>query len=1130
MCTRLPLVDVFFVHVSVCLPRTFERVCHINSSLSTLSPSPLSLSHLYIRRLRDFIFHPYFFAFLKSKSLNRHPAITLNLNGTMSASEPLHDVVADNDPLQVHTAPSSIPAAGEPKDPDKPDVSNVDGQPVESVQSKWYHRLNPLRLQKIPPVPTERSTTPEYGASFLSVITFEWMSPLMRTGYLRPLVLQDIWTVSPDRKVDTLSDKLEAALKKRMASGTKNALFWALHDTFKFEFYIGGGCQLLSSLLLVFNPYLTRYLIEFATTAYVAKQTGQPAPHIGKGMGMVIGMTCMQQLGSFCSNQFMYRGHLVGGQVRAVLISHIFDKSMKLSSRAKAGCPAESTATNCQETTQDITPMTEEKDQAEKSNADAGESCGWSDSRITTLMSIDVERINSACGLFHMIWTAPISIIVILVLLVVNIGYSCLAGFALVLIGIPCLGIAMRSLAKIREKANMITDQRVCLTQEIIRDVRFVKYFGWESSFLGRLKEIRANEIRIIRGFFTLRNVIFAVTVSIPVFVPMLSFITYFLTKHTLNPSLVFSSVALFNSLRVPLNFLPTVISQATDARTALSRIQGFLFAEERKEDIEWDDKLEAAVEVEHASFTWERVPREAKKAEKPASCNETKSKPILNENPTIDVIPMDSLKLSDTALGIEPFKLNNITFRAGRNELLAVIGTVGCGKSSLLSALAGDMRLTDGTVRLSTTRSFCPQYAWVQNTSVRNNILFGKEYDETWYNEVIDACALTPDFKILPNGDLTEIGERGITVSGGQKQRMNIARAIYSNAELVLMDDPLSAVDAHVGRHIMDKAICGLLKGRCRILATHQVHVLGRCHRIIVMDEGRICAVDTFDNLMRDNETFRRLVSTSRQDIQEEENSQTDKVAHDGADNQTDFKKAMSAEPAAALMQEEEKATASVSWNVWKAYIQATGSFLNTLIIAILLSFNSGSSILTNLWLSFWSSDRYPNLSNEQYIGIYVGLGGIVSVLMFTYSNYVSTCGTNASKHMFQQAMSRVLRAPMGFFDTTPLGRITNRFSKDSQVMDNELAEAIRMLGITIGLILSVMILATVFYYYVNILSLSVSRLFLIGYLLTYLVCHCDGSVDHRFHSLHRLSQSIRPRVDTLRSNLTVNSLCQVR
>ncbi|KAJ5480698.1 hypothetical protein N7539_006592 [Penicillium diatomitis] len=968
-------------------------------------------------------------------------------------------VIVNNEKLQADNSASSRSASA-----DEAKVPGVTLQPPKT-KKKWNQRLNPLRWQAPPPVPDERTPSREYGASFLSKVTFQWMSPLMKVGYLRPLDLQDIWTVNPDRAVDVLSERLDAALQNRIARGTKRSLVWALYDTFRFEFLLGAVCQIISSLLLVFAPYLTRYLIAYATDAYVAQQTGRPEPAIGRGMGFAVGITVMQATQSLCTNQFLYRGQMVGGQIRAVLISQIFNKAMKLSGRAKAGGQASDAELKALQATKESLMKQDGKTKqpdtkpsvAGATGGVAGDGRGWSNGRIVALMSIDVDRINLAMGMFHLIWAAPVMLIVTLVLLLVNLGYSCLSGYALLVFGMPFLTYAVRFLIKRRRNINKITDQRVSLTQEILQAVRFVKFFGWESSFLGRLKDLRRREISSIQTLLAVRNAILSVSMSIPVFASMLAFITYALTNHDLNPARVFSSLALFNSLRLPLNMMPLVLGQVTDAWTALNRIQEFLDAEDQKEDIEKVETMSNAIEIEDASFTWERLPTDEKEGEasqkKGAKHSEVKA-----------LTSPDEKQDAETAV-LEPFRLKNINLEVGRNELLAVIGTVGCGKSSLLSALAGDMRVTEGKIRMSTTRSFCPQYAWIQNATVRNNILFGKDYDESWYEQVIDACALTPDLEILPNGDSTEIGERGITVSGGQKQRLNIARAIYFNAELVLMDDPLSAVDAHVGRHIMDKAICGLLKDRCRILATHQLHVLNRCDRIVVMDEGRIHAVDTFDNLMRDNELFQRLMLSSKQDDSKEEKDEAE-IAEDvigEPEGKTLPKKTSPARLAGpALMQQEERATASVGWSVWKAYVRASGSYFNAVAIVILLCLANVANIWTSLWLSYWTSNKYPNLSMGQYIGVYAGLGASHDA---------------ATRH---DACSSSPHVP--FFDTTPLGRITNRFSKDIQVMDNELSDVMRIYALTMTMIISVMILIIVFFYYFVIALAPLFVLFLLA------------------------------------------------
>ncbi|PGH17822.1 hypothetical protein AJ80_04644 [Polytolypa hystricis UAMH7299] len=955
----------------------------------------------------------------------------------------------------------------------KEEDSNEQGKdatvPQARCHARWYRRLNPLRLRKIPPVPTERTVSREYTAGFFSRITFQWMAPLM---------MANIWLVNPDRKLEIISDRLSSAFERRIARGDRYPLLWALYDAFKFEFWLGGMCQLLSSLLQVFTPYTTRYLIAFASDAYFATRGNMPGPAVGKGIGIVIGISCMQILQSLSQSQFFYRGMIVGGQSRAALIDMIFAKVLKLSTRAKAGGKAILDGQTQQKATEELQKARDgllksifDRKGSQKSGPrvtpDAaagisGDGTGWGNGRIVALMSIDTDRVDKAFGMFHLVWTSPILLIVALILLLVNISYSALSGYALLVLGVPLLTRAIRSLIRRRRVINKVTDQRVSLTQEILQAVRFVKFFGWESSFLERLKDIRGREIKAIQVVMSIRNAILSVSMALPVFASLLAFVTFSLSNHALDPALIFSSLALFNALRMPLNMLPLVIGQVTDAWTAVARIQEFLLAEEKEEDIKMDKNLPDAVEVDHASFTWERLPSNPQEESKKKHGH----KHVRSPEPSGQVGDgQTSSGHSGTLTPVEPFKLTDLNFSAGRNELLAVIGTVGCGKTSLLAALAGDMRLTNGKVAIGTSRAFCPQYAWIQNATVKENILFGKEYDEVWYNKVIDACALRPDFNMLPAGDGTEIGERGITVSGGQKQRLNIARAIYFDADLVLMDDPLSAVDAHVGRHIMDNAICGLLKDKCRILATHQLHVLSRCDRIILMHEGRVHSIDTFDNLMKDSEVFQKLMATTAQEEDSAPKKSDDEIEDQGPTESGDGKP-KAKKPAAALMQQEERAVDSVDWGVWRAYISAFGSIIVFPLIVLLLLLVNGASIMTSLWLSYWTSNKYA-ISQGQYIGIYAGLATLQVVLMFTYSTILSTGGTNASKAMLQKAMTRVLRAPMSFFDTTPLGRITNRFSKDINMMDNELIDAMRIYYLTLTMIISVMVLIIVFYHY---------------------------------------------------------------
>lgn len=465
-----------------------------------------------------------------------------------------------------------------------------------------------------------------------------------------------------------------------------------------------------------------------------------------------------------------------------------------------------------------------------------------------------------------------------------------------------------------------------------------------------------------------------------PVFASMLAFITYALTNHGLDPARIFSSLALFNSLRMPLNFLPIVIAQTVDALVSLRRVQEYLLSEEASDDVEWDMKGENAIDVKDADFTWERLAtsveeakanaaakklrdtkqKEDRKAELKADMkekNQTKITTAGSGETTPDVRPStagsDSLDSTSTLKDQQPFHLENINISIGRNELIAVVGGVASGKSSLLAALAGDMRRTKGELKLGASRAFCPQYAWIQNATVKENVIFGKEFKREWYAKVIEACALGPDLEMLPHGDNTEIGERGITVSGGQKQRLNIARAVYFDADIVLLDDPLSAVDAHVGRHLFDNAICGLLKDKCRILATHQLHVLSRCDRIIWMEDGHIQAFDSYKNLMETNPAFLSMIGSNAMEEAVEKDDE-DEIESEKKDSKKIKRKGK------GLMQAEERSINSVPWSVYADYFKASGSIAYAPMVILLLILAQGANISTSLWLSWWTSNKW--------------------------------------------------------------------------------------------------------------------------------------------------------------------------
>ena len=822
-----------------------------------------------------------------------------------------------------------------------------------------------------------------------------------------------------------------------------------------------------------------RYLIQFAVEAYEATKTGSPGPPIGRGVAISFGLALMQVVGSLSMNQYVYRGMMVGGQARAGLIGMIISKSLRISGRARAG------GTTSRNTLNDATITADEQERSgkmeEKRKGD-GEGVGWPNGKVVNLMGTDSYRVDQAASWLHILWSSLIQITLALVLLLINISVSALAGFALLVLGIPILSWVVKVLAARRRAMNQITDSRVALTQEILMGVRFVKFFAWEKSFLARLADLREKEIRAVQFLLGVRSGINAVGMSMPALASMLAFITYSFTDNRLNPAEIFSSLALFNALRLSINIIPIAIAQTIDAWVSIQRLQEYLLAEETKDDAIIGDNPDLSVEVSDGNFTWEKVQAREKhnfgkiKARLKQESQRRRGK---CDDTTREVAGETDPDDAEGNHAMAPFALKNINLAVGHRELIAIVGGVGSGKSSLLAALAGEMRKTSGTVKRGPRVAYCPQHAWIQNASVRENIVFGLEFKESWYADVVDACALQQDLDMLPNGDQTEIGERGITVSGGQKQRLNIARAIYFDADIVLLDDPLSAVDPHVGRHLFDKAICGLMKDKCRILVTHQLHVINKVDRVVWMEDGHIEAVGSFEELMGTNMGFSKMMGEIAIETEEE-----DRDGEVDEPKENNFGGRGNGAPAKALMQEEERPVKSVPWKVYGAYIKASGSYLNAPAVIGLLVIAQASSIITTLWLGWWVSDMY-GFSRGTYAVIFAALGIVQSLLMFAFAYSLTIAGTRSSKALMHKAMESTLRAPVSFFDTTPTGRILNRFSKDVDVMDNNLTDAMRMYFFTLATITSVFILIIVYFHYfaIALFPLAIGFVFTISY-----------------------------------------------
>ena len=412
----------------------------------------------------------------------------------------------------------------------------------------------------------------------------------------------------------------------------------------------------------------------------------------------------------------------------------------------------------------------------------------------------------------------------------------------------------------------------------------------------------------------------------------------------------------------------------------------------------------------------------------------------------------------------------------------MAVVGLVGAGKTSLLSALLGEMETLSGSVRLSGSRAYVAQQAWIQNLTLRDNILFGLPYDPERFAEAVATCGLEPDLKLLAAGDRTEIGENGINLSGGQKQRVALARAVYRRADLYLLDDPLAALDAHVGREVFNRVIGpgGVLAGTTRVLVTHNVAVLKHVDTILVMVEGRVGESGSYTELVNSSGPFSEFLAQYGSEFEEreaeegghlphrvdlhrsvsetydEENvtetmrtfhrSQVRKVSFQAPDHSgpetteaEDEKEVVSlAGDTTRLTEDEEALTGQVKWSVYLRYIRAIGLPVFTFNFFMYFAtemFRSGYNIV----LARWSDDPDSGEAGvrDAYMAWYGGLGALQAVSCYAKEVILFLACAKASRIIHEKLLSRVMHSPMAFFDTNPTGRILNRFSSDVDTVD---------------------------------------------------------------------------------------------
>ncbi|CCK72352.1 ATP-binding cassette bilirubin transporter BPT1 KNAG_0J02730 [Huiozyma naganishii CBS 8797] len=855
-------------------------------------------------------------------------------------------------------------------------------------------------------------------------LTFTWMNELIMETYHNNKLRDPNNLPLPPVDLDIASICKEVEKNWEVQKWeNKFSLFTALWRTFALSIVFAFTFETLKDLLTILEPqFLRLFIIRFNPNVV----STYPILH---GVFIALALFLTNVISTLLGNQFYITIFQVGLGIRGSLSTMIYRKSLKLSHSAKE----------------------------EFSTGD-----------ILNYISVDVLKIQRFFENSQSIIGAPIQMVIVLISLYLLLGKATVGGLIPMFIMMPINAMLSRKVKGLFKTKMQYNDARIKTTSEMLNSMKSIKLYAWEKPMLKRLSYIRNDlELANLKKIGIATNLIYFAWNCVPLVVTCSTFAIYSLiTDNPLTPELVFPSLSLFNILNDAIYTIPATISQIIETNVSIGRVKKFLLGEELdrsfiEEIADKHDESPFAVEILNATFLW-------------------KSKASLQAGDGTD---------EETSIGSTVVALKDIDFfRAKKNVLTCVVGRVGSGKTTLLKSILGQLPCTSGSQKAIPPKliirgesvAYCPQEAWIMNDSIKENILFGHRYDETFYNLTVKACELRPDFKILPDGDNTLVGEKGITLSGGQKARLSLARAVYSRSDIYLLDDVLSAVDAGVRKSIIHRVLdsdTGLLKNKAIILTTNDISVLEHSDRIYVLQDGRIIEESTYAEAIEDNDVKPFLYKLLKEfrakfgslELQSSTSSEIKSSASfiKGAEFQdiedaidpvvveVDSRRAslVTLRPHPFVQKDkgdsannsnaEATAVGKVKWSVYITYAKACG-ITGVVLFFLFLILSRLFDLAETFWLKYWSeyNQKYnKNIDVWKFVGIYALIGiasaafnNLRTIILLVY------CTIRGAKKLHDNMAHAIVYSSMQFFETTPIGRILNRFSADIDTVDSTL------------------------------------------------------------------------------------------
>ncbi|KAK7325305.1 hypothetical protein VNO77_29465 [Canavalia gladiata] len=824
--------------------------------------------------------------------------------------------------------------------------------------------------------------------NFWDLMTFKFITPVMNHGVVKQLDSEDLLPIPGNMHPSSCHDVILSSWQAQLSNnGSNPSLLRALCSAYGWPYLRLGFLKVINDCIGFAGPLLLNKLIQFLQKGSVNLD--------GYLLALSLGLTSI--IKSFLDTQYTFRLSKLKLKLRSSIMTLIYEKCLRVNL-------------------------------AERSKFTNGE--------IQTFMSVDADRTVNLCNSFHDMWSLPLQIGVALYLLYTQVKFAFVSGLAITILLIPVNKWISTLIASATEQMMKEKDERIRRTGELLTYIRTLKMYGWELLFTSWLMDTRSLEVKHLatRKYLDAWCVFFWATT--PTLFSLFTFGLFALMGHQLDAAMVFTCLALFNTLISPLNSFPWVINGLIDAIISSKRLSRFLSSPEHKFKVgetnscsssylsKQPDSVQGfAVFIQDACCTW-------------SSSDE------------------QSLSLV----------LNHVTLSVSKGSFVAVIGEVGSGKSSLLYSILGEMRLAHGSIYSNGSVAYVPQVPWILSGTVRDNILFGKSYDPERYTDTLQACALDVDISLMVGGDMAYIGEKGLNLSGGQRARLALARAMYHGSDVVMLDDVLSAVDVQVAQCILHNAILGpLMQRKTRLLCTHNIQAISSADVIIVMDKGHVKWMgSSADFLISSYTAFSPLNEIDSALQNHRKSCSTDVSSKSKEQPFLDTIITHAQEEAEEIVEVELRKEGKVELGVYKSYAVFTGWFI-TVIICLSAILMQASRNGNDLWLSYWVDTTTESGQTRYSVSFYLAILCLFCLMnsFFTLVRAFSFAfgGLKAATKVHDKLLSKLINAPVQFFDQTPAGRILNRLSSDLYTIDDSLpfimnillANFVGLLGIAI-------------------------------------------------------------------------------